>query len=91
MPSYYTVTLTDTEKKAFDYVALDVDHWIKNAATNRARIAKEEIVKLNTEYCNENGISIAVGIDAQVTQAYDLGVVKTAVQRNAEFQNSPPV
>ena len=44
MPSY-TVTLTDTEKKAFDYVALDVDHWIKNAATNRARIAKEEIVK----------------------------------------------
>ena len=89
MPSY-TVTLTDTEKKAFDYVALDVDHWIKNSATNRARIAKEEIVKLNTEYCNENGIAIAVGVDAQVTQAYDLGVVKTVAQRNAEFQ-TPPV
>ena len=85
------VTLTDTEKKAFDYVALDAEQWIKNAAANRARIAKEEIVKLNTDHCNENGLTIAVGIDAQVTQAYDLGVVKTAAQRNAEAQNSPPV
>lgn len=90
MPSY-TVTLNDIEKKAFDYVALDAEQWIKNAAANRARIAKEEIVKLNTDHCNENGIAIAVGIDAQVTQAYDLGIVKTVAQRNAEAQNSPPV
>ena len=46
---------------------------------------------MNTDHCNENGIAIAVGIDAQVTQAYDLGIVKTVAQRNAEAQNSPPV
>ena len=28
------------------------------------------------EICNENGIQLAVGETAQVTQAYDLGVIK---------------
>ena len=48
------------------------------------RIAKEEIISLNTTYCNANDIAIAVGADAQITQAYDLGVVKTQAQRDAE-------
>ena len=74
----YTITLTDTEKKSMEYVALDVDDWITNAATNRARIAKDEIIALNTAHCNANSISIAVGEDAQVAQAYDLGVVSKA-------------
>ena len=80
----YTVTLTDTQKKALEYAALDVGEWITNAATARADIAIERIIELNTKHCNENSISIAVGIDAQVTQAYTLGVVKTAAQQNAE-------
>ena len=80
----YTVTLTETQKKAMEYAALDVGEWITNAATARADIAIERIIELNTKHCNENSISIAVGIDAQVTQAYTLGVVKTAAQQNAE-------
>ena len=40
----YTITLTDTEKKSMEYIAVDVDEWITNAATNRARKAKEEII-----------------------------------------------
>ena len=80
----YTITLTDTQKKAMEYAALDVGEWITNAATNRADIAINTIVDLNTKHWNENSISIAVGIDAQVTQAYDLGVVKTAAQQNSE-------
>ena len=74
----YTITLTDTEKKSMEYIAVDVDEWITNAAKNRARIAKEEILALNTEHCNNNSIAIAVGEDAQVTQAYTLGVVSKA-------------
>ena len=35
----YTVTLTEAETKAMEYVAADVQDWIDNAATNRARIA----------------------------------------------------
>jgi len=80
----YTITLTDTEKKSIEYIAVDVDKWITNAAQNRARIAKEEILALNTKHCNDNSIAIAVGEDAQVTQAYTLGVVKTAAQVESE-------
>ena len=72
----YTITVTDTEKKALEYIANDVDEWITNAAQNRARIAVEEIIALLVAHCNENDIQLAVGQDAQVTQAYSLGVVR---------------
>ena len=81
----YTITLTDTEKKSMDYITTDIDDWITNSAQNRARIAKDEIISLNTKHCNANDIAIAVGEDAQVTQAYDLGVVKTQAERDAEL------
>ena len=74
----YTITLTDTETKSMEYAAADVKDWIDNAAKNRARIAKEQIIALNTAHCNANSIAIAVGEDAQVTQAFTLGVVKKA-------------
>ena len=74
----YTITLTDTETKSLEFAAASIQDWIDNAAKNRARIAKEEIISLNTAHCNKNNIAIAVGEDAQVTQAYTLGVVKAA-------------
>ena len=80
----YTITLTETEKLSLKYITVDVDEWITNAAKDRARKATEQIVRLNTDYCNANSISIAVGVDAQVQQAYDLGVVKSAAEVNAE-------
>ena len=83
----YTITLTDTEKKCMDYITADIDDWITNAVNNRVRLAKEEIISLNTKHCNANDIAIAVGADAQVTQAYDLGVVKTQAERDAEVNS----
>ena len=80
----YTITLNDTEKKAMEYIATDVDDWITNAATNRARVAIAEIIALNTAHCNANSIAIAVGEAAQVEQAYSLGVIKTAAANMAE-------
>ena len=80
----YTITLTDTQKKCMDYITTDIDDWIANAVNNRARLAKEEIISLNTAHCNANDIAIAVGEDAQIIQAYDLGVVKTQAERDAE-------
>ena len=82
----YTVTLTDTETKSLEYAAFSNQDWIDHAAKNRARIAKEEIIALNTAHCNKNSIAIAVGEDAQVTQAYTLGVVKTAADRHKEAE-----
>tara|TARA_B100000886_G_scaffold93753_1_gene62006 strand:- start:493 stop:750 length:258 start_codon:yes stop_codon:yes gene_type:complete len=80
----YTITLTDTEKKSMDYITTDIDDWITNVAKVRARVAKDAIISLNTAHCNANNISIAVGEDAQIIQAYDLGVVKTQAERDAE-------
>ena len=80
----YTITLTDTEKKSMEYVALDVDEWITNAAVNRARKAKDEIIAKLVAHCNANSIAIATGEDAQVTQAYTLGVVKSPADVEAE-------
>ena len=84
----YTITITDTQKKGLEYVAVDVDEWITNAATARASVAIAEIIALNTAHCNANSIALAVGEDAQVTQAYTLGVVKTAAARNAESSST---
>ena len=39
------------------------------------------------KHCNENGIAIGVGVTAQIDQAFSLGVVKTAEQRNIDAQN----
>ena len=85
-----TVTLTDTENKCMEYAAASVQDWADNALTNRARIAKDEIIALLVAHCNANGVSIATGEDAQITQAYELEVVKTAAVRNAEtLENNP--
>ena len=40
----YTITLTDTEVKSLKTVMVDIDEYITNFATNRARIAKKDII-----------------------------------------------
>ena len=74
----YTITLTDTEQKSMEYIAVDVKEWISNVAKNRARQAKDEIVAVLITHCNNNSIAIATGEDAQVAQAYTLGIVTKA-------------
>ena len=81
----YTVKLTDTEDKAMSYCAVSTQDWVDNALKNRARIAKDEIIALNTAHCNANGIQIATGEDKQVEQAFTLKVVKTAKEVNEEL------
>jgi len=85
MPSII-VNLTETEMKCLEYASVSPQEWGDNAITNRARIAKDEIIAKLVAHCNENSVAIATGEDAQVTQAYDLGVVKTATQVQAELE-----
>ena len=71
----YTITLTNTQVKALEYVTTDPKDWITNAAEARAQRAIANILPLLIEHCNENSIQLAVGEDAQVTQAFNLGIV----------------
>ena len=89
MPSI-TIEVTDTELKCMEYAALSPQDWADNAVTNRARIAGDEIVAALVAHCNENSIALAVGRDAQITQAFELGVVQTAAERNAESEAAIP-
>ena len=81
-----TVALTDTQNKCMEYAAADVQDWADNALHNRARIAQDEIIAALVAHCNANDISIATGEDAQVTQAYDLGVVSKATTTEPESE-----
>ena len=81
-----TVTLTTTEVKCLEYAAVSPQDWADNALTNRARIAKDEIIAALVAHCNANSVALAVGEDKQVTQAFDLKVVKKA----SEVEESKP-
>ena len=79
-----TVSITDTEEKALNYICVGIATYTENFIKNRARKAIDEIVDLNTKHCNANDIAIGVGVTAQVDQAYTLGIIKTAEQRNID-------
>lgn len=85
-----TVALTDTQNKCMEYAAADVQDWADNALHNRARIAQDEIIAALVAHCNANEVAIATGIDAQITQAFDLEVVMTAAARNAAAEADLP-
>lgn len=79
-----TITLTDTQAKCLDRCMVDKQEWITNAAIARAYTESKEIRRLLMEHCNANDIAMAVGEDAQITQAYELGVVEAAVVPSSE-------
>lgn len=89
MPSI-TIELTDAELKCMEYCATSPQDWVDNAVTNRARLAGDDIISKLITHCNDNGIALAVGRDAQIQQAFDLEVVKTATQRNTEASAETP-
>jgi len=90
MTQTITIELTDTQYKGLEYAALSPQEWAENAVTERARIAGDEIVAALVAHCNANEIAIATGKDAQIAQAFELGVVQTAAERNAEAQANLP-
>ena len=57
-----------------------MQEWISNATKVRASNSIKEIQTLLMDYCNENEVSIAVGKDAQVQQAFELGLLNKATQ-----------
>lgn len=82
----YKVTLTAAEDAALSAVALSQQDWIDNAVHERARIAVEEIVALVVQKCLESNIAIPGSKDEMVTLAFEQGWVKSAAQRQAEFE-----
>jgi len=82
-----TITLTDTQVKSAETVMTDIQDWTQNAINVRAKRAQDNIIELLVSHCNENEIALGVGVDAQVQQAYDLGLVRAL----SEVENDPVV
>jgi len=82
------VTVTDTEMKCLEYMTYSTQEWCDNAVHERARVAQEEIIAKLVAHCNANGITIATGVDAQITQAYNLKVVMTAADKETETEKN---
>jgi len=77
----YTVTLTETEKLAMEYVAYDPQDWVENVFKERARIATEEIVKLAVDKFLEANQTIPGSREEIVAAAYSNGWIQTAKYR----------
>lgn len=81
----YTITLTESENLALQFVAFDPQEWIDNAATNRARIAIDEICDIYVKYKLDNNQVITVtNKNDMVLAAYEEGIVKTLAQVTQE-------
>ena len=80
----YTITVSDVDNKVLGYVAHDQKDWIDNCIAARMVAGKRDIIDALIKHCNENGVTIATGEDAQINQAFDLGVVKLAKDVSSE-------
>lgn len=81
-----TITLTDTQYKGLEYASVSPQEWAENAVTERARIANDEIVQLTVAHCLDNGITVPATREDIVAYAFTNGIVKTAVEQNAEAE-----
>jgi hypothetical protein len=82
MSKNYTITLTDAEVKAMEYIAVSVQDWADNALKNRARISMDEIYNIEVERMNADDSITSIPADKDaVVLAAD---IKSAAVREAE-------
>ncbi len=82
MATTYTITLTDSEVKAMEYVALSVQDWADNFLKNRARIAIDEIY--NAEVARMTADPDITSIPADKNAVVLAADIKSAAVRQAE-------
>ncbi len=86
MATTYTVSLTDAQKKAMEYITVSVQNWIDNAVDNRARMSIDEIY--NLEVARMNADSSITTIPADKNKVVLDADIKSAATRAAE-ESSP--
>jgi len=81
MSKTITITLSDAEFKALEFVAISAQDWIDNAVHERCRIAIEGIVASEVERITATGGTISGSKEDIVNAA----PIKSAAERQAEF------
>ena len=85
----YTITLTETEKLAMEYVAYDPQTWVENAFKERARIATDEIVKIAVEKFLAANQTIPGSKEEIVAAAYTNNWIQTAKYKTDNASSTP--
>jgi hypothetical protein len=88
MATNYTISLTDAQKKAMEYVSYSVQDWVENAVFNRASEASEEIY--NAEVLRMNEDESITTIPADKDQVVLAANIKSAKTRHEEFLAENP-
>ena len=84
----YTIELTESDDKAMKYITHDVQEWIENAVTNRARKAKDKIYEM--EVSRMNADSSITSIPADVDQVVMDADIKSYAENHAEYEKNLP-
>jgi len=82
MSKTITITLSDAEFKALEFVAFSAQEWAENAVQNRCRIAIEQIVAEEVERITASGGNIS-GTKEDIVNA---APIKSAAERQAELE-----
>lgn len=81
----YTINLTKAQDDALSFAVADQKEWIETAINHRCDVAINEIVQISLQKSFETGIQLPTSKDEIVELAFQKGWVKTAIERNAEF------
>lgn len=84
----YTVTISQAQDMALSWDAFSQQDWIDNALHVRCNIAINDIVQITVAKCLETNTQIPGSKDEMVELAFAQGWVKTAAQRQAEYEAS---
>jgi hypothetical protein len=82
----YEINLTEAESKALSYVAFDPQEWIQNAASERARVAMEEIFQAEVKRMLEDPSITEILADREAVVL--AANIKSAAERQEELINS---
>lgn len=75
-----TVTLSNAEFKALEFVAISAQEWVDNAVRERCRLAIDEIVAAEVQRITSEGGSIS-GTKEDIVNA---APIKSAAERQAD-------
>ncbi len=82
----YTISISDSEKRALETVinpgTPGIRTWAEDTLKWRAHKAANQIRQDLFKHCTVNNIQIAIGITAQIEQAYNVGIAITAGSNN---------
>lgn len=80
-----TLTIEAHKLKALESEFPDVTAFFQNFVEHRYMLREKEILNKLIEHCNENDVTIATGVSAQIDQAYTLKIISKATEDVPKF------